>query len=680
MTQHVPCKSLTTQCPLHQPSLHLTDRGSREVMPGHFPTPYLGELFYSLCARYADRVDYPNVKSVLHELFGTSTVTAVVDLPSHLDKLVEGFPNDAPLNVDKIIDEHTPLAFFSAILPPDRVRQLRKDMSGSGGQAVHTRSGIMASRIPLPSHLRYCPLCTEKDQRQFRETYWRQLHQLAGVLICPVHEVFLEDSNVSRCAGRNSLRFVTADAATPALPARHIDSSSHDHSVLLRIARDAAWLLEHPIPGTYLKEIHNRYLNLLLEHGLATHTGGIHARALKSEFESYYSLTLLRTLGCAFTGSDQAKTNWLLRLVRPPRNSQHPIYHLLLIQFLGHTVEEFFLPHHAPNTFGEGPWPCLNPAAEHYREQIIQEYTLSSRTRGNRVVATFSCDCGFSYARSGPDSSAEDRYRIGRIISFGPVWEAELKHLWEDSSNSLSEIGRRLRVDPLTVRRHATKLKLPFNGFSRTSKPLHQTAELRAVNNSAEWQKKRHACRSEWLSATRRTPKASFKDLRCILPRQYAWLRQNDSEWLKNLTPKPQRHVKVTSSVDWQARDAQYAVAVKSSALRLRNAPGRPIRITRTAIGRDLGTVTLLRQKHHKMPMTTQVLDRVVETREEYASRRVWWAAGLYLNEKVVPQEWQLISRANVHKDRENKRVIDAIQSAMRMLNFEPSPVRAATA
>ena len=39
--------------------------------------------------------------------------------------------------------------------------------------------------------------------------------------------------------------------------------------------------------------------------------------------------------------------------------------------------------------------------------------------------------------------------------------------------------------------------------------------------------------------------------------------------------------------VDWNVRDRQIAELVKSSAVRIKDAPGRPIRVTLAAIGRD---------------------------------------------------------------------------------------------
>lgn len=53
-----------------------------------FPDPLPDELFFSACARFSARVQYPNKKAVLKELFGKATCTATVELPSHLSSLI----------------------------------------------------------------------------------------------------------------------------------------------------------------------------------------------------------------------------------------------------------------------------------------------------------------------------------------------------------------------------------------------------------------------------------------------------------------------------------------------------------------------------------------------------------------------------------------------------------------
>jgi hypothetical protein len=371
-------------------------------------------------------------------------------------------------------------------------------------------------------------------------------------------------------------------------------------------------------------------------------------------------------LNCDLRGSDIEKTNWLLRLVRPPKHAQHPLHHLLLIQFLGCTVKEFFQLPEKLSPFGEGPWPCLNPVADHYRRSVIKTSQLGDRLRYGRPTARFSCECGFTYARTGPASSPEDEFYIGRVISFGPTWEAKLKQLWEDSSLSVSEIGRRLDVDPLTVRRHAARLGLRFSRSSKELKSLDRATQLKGEAVSVAWEGKRRRCRSKWLSAMKQGREITLKALRRKLPREYAWLLHNDSEWLEGHKPPPWRRNLPTASVDWKRRDAEYAAAVRAAASRLKDTPARPAQVTRTAIGRALGAITLLRQKLHNMPLTAQVLKGVVETREQYAVRRVWWAADLYSQEGVLPREWQLRVRANVYSLREASftRVLTSSRSA----------------
>jgi hypothetical protein len=165
----------------------------------------------------------------------------------------------------------------------------------------------------------------------------------------------------------------------------------------------------------------------------------------------------------------------------------------------------------------------------------------------------------------------------------------------------------------------------------------------------------------------------TLKSLRRKLTREYAWLLHNDSEWLAGHKPRPQKRKPSTTSVDWKKRDAEYAAAVRAGASLIKDAPGRPVRVTRTAISRTLGTITLLRQKLHKMPLTSQVLKGVVETREQCAVRRVWWAADLFLKEHKLPRKWQLLLRANVYSLRDVTMVKRAINASMNMLEMSLS-------
>jgi hypothetical protein len=299
---------------------------------------------------------------------------------------------------------------------------------------------------------------------------------------------------------------------------------------------------------------------------------------------------------------------------------------------------------------------------------MIHECIPSPTARSDRLVGIFSCECGFSYVRTGPDSSPDDRFRIGRVISYGQAWEARLKQLWENASLSFSQMAKTLGVDPLTLRRHATRLKLSFSRANKELKPLNNTTQLKRKVVVAAQREKRRSCRSKWISAMSQKRGITLKALRHKLPREYVWLLHNDSEWLEDHKPAIQRRKITTTTVDWKRRDAEYAAAVRAAASCLKKTPSRPVQVTRTAIGRALGALGLLRQKLNKMPLTAQALVSMVETREQYAVRRVRWAADLYRQEGLVPREWQLIMRACVYNLRGNSSVKCAIDVAVRLL------------
>jgi len=232
----------------------------------------------------------------------------------------------------------------------------------------------------------------------------------------------------------------------------------------------------------------------------------------------------------------------------------------------------------------------------------------------------------------------------------------------------LSEAGQRLGVDTLTVRRHAARLNLPVSRPAGKSKSLKHAAQLKDTIGLIAHVEKQRACRVKWVFAMRQAPKTTLKALRHKLPHEYAWLLQNDATWLKWHSPNSRRSARSTSGVDWRKRDAEYAVAARAAAANLMNNLGRPVQVTKTAIGKSLGAITLLRQKLSKMPLTAQVLASVIETREHYAIRRIRWAADLFIEEGVLPRYWQLISRANIYSLRGKPEIKVVIEAAIKKL------------
>src|SRR5712691_12792522 len=108
---------------------------------------------------------------------------------------------------------------------------------------------------------------------------------------------------------------------------------------------------------------------------------------------------------------ERTEESWLERLAHKPDNAQHPLHHLLLIHCLEQTAEAFFHLPTEDKPFGTGPWPCLNPACNHFRQFQIKEcHIIYSQHIGGKPMGTFACSCGYTYSRTGPDKSVNDHF------------------------------------------------------------------------------------------------------------------------------------------------------------------------------------------------------------------------------------------------------------------------------
>jgi hypothetical protein len=174
-----------------------------------------------------------------------------------------------------------------------------------------------------------------------------------------------------------------------------------------------------------------------------------------------------------------------------------------------------------------------------------------------------------------------------------------------------------------------------------------------------------------------RTPGAGLKELRRLFPRLYASLREHDSEWLEDNRPPVRKSGPKTSSVDWGKRDAELETKVRDSASNILLSLGAPRRVTKTAIASELGLVTLLQQKLSKLPRTAKMLSSVIESREEFAVRRIRYAAVSYGHASRVPKRWELIQRANVYSLKNVAVVKRAIDKALvDIMSGRYSPIR----
>jgi hypothetical protein len=160
-------------------------------------------------------------------------------------------------------------------------------------------------------------------------------------------------------------------------------------------------------------------------------------------------------------------------------------------------------------------------------------------------------------------------------------------------------------------------------------------------------QEKREIYQEQWLKALEENPQIDLPTLKAKLSSAYYWLRRNDNSWLSARAPRRPRNPNKFKA-DWEARDIELSAAVRRSAARLMNAPGRPVRVSARAIGIDTRRPCLVLSNDARLPLTNQALKEVAESREAWAIRRIQWAVDCYRREGVCATHADVLTRANV--------------------------------
>jgi hypothetical protein len=635
-------------------------------MIGFFPDPYPDELFYSICARYSRRVGYQSQTHTTYDLFGARILVAIA-LPSNLSHLISVLPPGHRHTVDQLIDEHTLLPFYAPFLPPERVVKVRESMAeDSGGKRTHSAAGVLARGNSQHETFRYCPACVTEDRRRYGETYWHRAHQAPRVIVCPRHAVWLEPSDVYLHSRDRRKSISTAEEAVRQVPERLVSTDEISHQIHLWIARESRWLLDHPSGGNTPEELRARYHNLLFARSLAKYSGVVSMRKLREEIRNFYSDELLAGLHSRL----DLRSNWLLRLLLLRKNSataHHPIHHLLMMRFLGCTVAEFLQVPTQPQPFGPGPWPCLNLVCNRYQEPCIETFEIRPYRlgpQGEVVVkaADFRCECGFTYSRRVPDPTTGSDDRDYWVRYRGAVWEEALRRLSSSGKYSSREMGQKLGVKGSLIRAKVVRLRRDWEATKQARAKARSEARLEAK------ELKRAKCREQMLQAMKDHPRASRSEFARLVPIAYSWLLRHDREWAEASLPAPRPHIKPLPRIDWKRRDAEFAAKAGATAERLKQAPGRPIRVSKSLIAQEIGVLPIIYSKAHHLPLTKAVLEEVSESLDDWAARRIQWAAECFRQAGGRPTSGQVLKRAAVTRKKIRKKpaLQAAIDAAMR--------------
>lgn len=614
-------------------------------MIGFFTDLYPDELLYSACARYTQRTGFQNRQTVITQLFGKKGYSAAFDFPNKLDHLISVLPKGHNYTTTGLIDNHSLLPYFERFVPLARGKLIRSEMAGDGENKISMRVGAKSPQLRPLSCMRYCPDCVVTDRQRYGETFWHRLHQLPGILTCSAHNCLLEDSDVK--LGRMSASyFMSAEEFLPSkLPdGVRLNPSDRDNQIFMKLAFDAEWLLAHRNMPIGSEAIQKRYFNILLRQGFAYYNGRIRHNKLLAKSKEMFSSTLF-----SLVGAITKKENWVIKLAEPGEAHKvlHPVRHLLFFTLLEMSAKEFFEDFTEYKPFGEGPYPCLNKAAKHHRKLVIKapkimDNLTKAKDKQGLPFGVFQCKCEFIYQRLGPDQNEEDKFRYDSVRDYGDSWEKKFASLWADLKISTAEIGRQLGVSQTTVSRLAIRFNLPMNtsgtrslkGYDRHRNPRKLFYELRA------------GYRDQWLQIRKDHPELNKKLLFEKENHLILWLTRHDSEWFEENRPDREKIRNPLSHVNWEEEDIKLSNLVSKICDEILSARNPMKRISLTEIIRRIGYQGWFDKRKEKLPMTTEILERRLETFQNFMLRKVDLFTEMYIEERVIPTELQFRIRA----------------------------------
>ena len=161
----------------------------------YFPTPYPGELFYSVLCRYYMSSGIREHNIVKRQLFGSKSGIKMATLYPNaaIHAVLSQLPKGVYDGRDMIV-HHTPFPYYTRMYSVNEREALLDDLlQGRGKTPTH-----LWKTFPRDDYaLRYCPLCVEEDARIYGESYYHVEHQIPLSGVCVRHKCRLKQIAVA---------------------------------------------------------------------------------------------------------------------------------------------------------------------------------------------------------------------------------------------------------------------------------------------------------------------------------------------------------------------------------------------------------------------------------------------------------------------------------------------------
>ncbi len=583
----------------------------------YFPAIYNDELLYSMVSRYAYHVGSDSTIHIMNELFDKYNAILSLEFPCRLERFINKFPVQMNITSDEVIFQHTMFALYYPFLDTDRQKKIYKKMLSDKGMDIHLISGSMASNIRNLKHLRYCPVCVQEEYRNYGEAYWHRSHNIEGIFFCYKHGTPLSiQSDYSTVPLYNSSqrKLITINKVLDDEESLQgiysiisLEINEREKQLLIDIAKSTYEILNYEFYKTdcNLDKIYSIYLKKLSDKELVCNEKRIMQAQVRREIEQYYGKKVLGLLNLDF--NTENNYSWVKDFLNKKKQINHPLKHILIINWLYDGKINLFTEDVKKEykRMEDSYWPCLNPAASHYKEYIIRGYQIKYNSKKKYYIMIFSCTCGYVYTRKLEEKN--NIYSKSRVIEYGDVWEKKLKKLLEENDLKQSDIVKLLKTDHSTVKKYSLKLLgLDAGKYSRSDFKKENRGKNEQVYGSR-------------LQRYLKKNKVSKADLERTFTKEVSYLKWKNKKLLNSIMTKCIYVNK--SGVDWNKRDEEICEIVRREIEKI-TSNSKYTRVTVSKIGKNIGYLNLLEKHIEKLPLTKIILEKAIEDMDRYKSRK----------------------------------------------------------
>lgn len=491
--------------------------GARLIDPSFIlPIPMQGETVRSFWERFHRLAPLATTKETLAALFGPGATQRFGHrLPPRITTLARQVGAVHPFgNVRNIVERHSMLPWSCFFHTTSQTEQ--------GYNALALHRGAASARAVIGDAIRdpradrpwpaFCPQCARNDM-ELGFTYWRIVHQLPTVVVCPEHGCRLRER---RPPGKALDITLVSDFPPPDLfredenmfPFVEVDARI-DKAALVRLAKASAYMLEHP--KGFNGDFRTGMYAVLREMGLRSCNGLNHA-AITQRVIDVHGSPLIEWLGLGEVLKPHGP-KILRRLLGFQRERSATERYLLLALAIKpdlQSLEQEII------TLRENPGMSHNGFLPAWVQQLSEERKS-----------------GFSAEdlASKHDVSLTTMRRY--LLRIGETLDSRSQPLTGERAQFFFKAARDGMPSSMLRRRFSlSKYAIPLL--------LEQDDVARLAVERADYEAKRDAHRARALATIERHPSISAEILAKKLSNVYQLLRRYDLKWCQANLPKPE--------------------------------------------------------------------------------------------------------------------------------------------